>query len=152
MFSATEDGRYRLVLQRRLAHSPEKVWRALTETEHLRVWFVRILDYDRSELDFASGGPLVFVPKAEHGMPPGAGHVSVYDPPVLLEYTWDGEVLRWELTAEPGGCLLTFTNIVADRGTAEAVAIGWQLGLSDLAALVDGLPGESPGGDVAVGL
>ena len=32
-------GSWRLRFTRDLAHSPEKVWRAITETEHLMAWF-----------------------------------------------------------------------------------------------------------------
>ena len=33
------DGRWRLRFTRALAHPPEKVWRAITEPEHLQAWF-----------------------------------------------------------------------------------------------------------------
>ena len=33
------DGRWRLRFTRALAHPPEKVWRAITEPEHLAQWF-----------------------------------------------------------------------------------------------------------------
>ena len=33
------DERFRLRFSRQLAHSPEKVWRAITEPEHLEAWF-----------------------------------------------------------------------------------------------------------------
>jgi len=32
-------GRWRLRFTRTLDHPPEKVWRAITEPEHLRAWF-----------------------------------------------------------------------------------------------------------------
>ena len=36
-----EDGRWRLRFTRTLEHPPEKVWRAITEPEHLAHWFRR---------------------------------------------------------------------------------------------------------------
>ncbi|HKC74762.1 MAG TPA: SRPBCC domain-containing protein [Chloroflexota bacterium] len=33
------DGRWQLRFTRKLAHPPEKVWRALTEPAHLAAWF-----------------------------------------------------------------------------------------------------------------
>src|SRR5258708_20510209 len=33
------DGRWRLRFTRALAHPPEKVWRAITEPQHLQAWF-----------------------------------------------------------------------------------------------------------------
>lgn len=39
-----EDAGWRLRFARRLPHAPEKVWRALTEPEHLSVWFPTDID------------------------------------------------------------------------------------------------------------
>ncbi|RZQ59668.1 SRPBCC domain-containing protein [Amycolatopsis suaedae] len=124
-----EDGRFAVRFERRLTHPAAKVWRALTETGLLREWFVDILDYDRSRLDFTPGAALRF---AAEGMPDGEGTVVRCDPPRLLEYTWDGETLRWELHPDGAGCLLVFTNIVGDEDTAVAVKAGWAAGLDRL--------------------
>jgi uncharacterized protein YndB with AHSA1/START domain len=142
--SQLEDGRYELRFERRLAHAREKVWRAIADPAQLRAWFVEILDYDRSRLDFAEGAELAFVPKAEHDLPTGRGRTTRCEPPHLLEYTWDAEVLRWEL-AEDGtaACRLIFTNVVADLDFANAVAPGWQAGLDQLIKFLDGQSGAS---------
>jgi len=124
------DGRVALRFERRLAHPREKVWRALTEVDQLRRWFVEILDYDRCRLAFASGASLTFV---ANGLPDGHGEVTVYQPPAVLEYTWAGETLRFELTQDGEGCVLVFTNVVDDPGTAAAVTSGWRTGLERLA-------------------
>jgi len=126
------DGRFAVRFERAFAHPAAKVWRALTEQAHLRAWFVEILDYDRCRLDFAAGATLSFV--ATGDFPTGHGRVLACDPPHLLEYTWDTEILRFEL-AEDGdtACLLRFTNIVDGRDTADAVAPGWSTGLDRLA-------------------
>lgn len=127
-------GRVELRFERWFAHPREKVWRALTESAELRRWFVEILDYDRSALTFAQGASLTFVAE---GLPAGQGRVLAYDPPALLEYTWDEETLRWELSAEEGGCRLVFTNVVGDAGTAAAVDPGWDVGLKRLGDALD---------------
>lgn len=129
------DGRVALRFERRLGHPVDRVWRALTESAQLRAWFVEILDYDRCRLDFAPGAELAFVAA---GLPAGRGEVTGYDPPRLLEYTWDAEVLRWELAPDGPGCVLTFTNTVDGPETATAVTTGWRTGLDRLAALLDG--------------
>src|SRR3954452_2297075 len=103
------DGRIALRFERHLAHAREKVWRAITETDRLREWFVDILDYDRSRLAFAPGAALTF---AANGVAESRGEVTVYQPPALLEYTWGEEILRFELTPDAAGCLLVFTNVV----------------------------------------
>jgi uncharacterized protein YndB with AHSA1/START domain len=128
------DGRVELRYERRLAHSRDNVWRALTSTDELRRWFVEILDYDRSTLDFTPGADLTFV---AGGHPAGRGKVLTAEPPCLLEYTWDEETLRWELTEHGDGCLLVFTNVVPDPATATVVDEGWQLGMERLADALD---------------
>lgn len=126
------DGRFAVRFERRLAHPAAKVWRALTEPAHLRAWFVEILDCDRSRLGFAPGASLSFV--ATGDLHAGQGRVLAFDPPHLLEYTWDTEILRFELTLDgDSGCLLRFTNIVDGRDTADAVTPGWSTGLDRLA-------------------
>lgn len=140
----TDDGRFALRFVRRLHHPQAKVWRAITETEQLRGWFAHILDYDRLQFDLREGAQLAFVPKPEHaGLSVGRGEVTRVDPPRLLEYTWDSEILRWEL--EPDGdaaCRLVFTNVFSDRGDAPALGAGWHAGLDQLAAMLDGHPAD----------
>jgi uncharacterized protein YndB with AHSA1/START domain len=142
----TDDGRFALRFERRLLHPQAKVWRAITETDQLRAWFVQILDYDRLRFDLAPGAELAFVPKAEHeAMGIGHGRVTRFDPPNLLEYTWDSETLRWEL--EPDGdaaCRLVFTNIFDDRGSGAALGAGWHAGLDLLEASLDGREADPP--------
>jgi uncharacterized protein YndB with AHSA1/START domain len=128
------DGRVELRFERWFAHPPEKVWRALTTAGELCRWFVEILDYDRSALTFTPGAELTFV---ADGFPTGHGRVLACEPPALLEYTWDGETLRWELSAADDGCRLVFTNTVGDGDTAAGVDPGWDLGLKRLADALD---------------
>jgi uncharacterized protein YndB with AHSA1/START domain len=127
-----------LRFERSFPHSRARVWAAITDVDRLREWFVAILDYDRSELCFADGvgAELTFVPTAD-GLPTGHGVVTRFDPPHLLEYTWDGEMLRWELQADgESGCRLVFTNTLDDPEAAAAVEPGWQAGLDGLAAVL----------------
>jgi uncharacterized protein YndB with AHSA1/START domain len=128
------DGRVELRFERWFPHSRDKVWRALTSADELRAWFVEILDYDRSELTFVPGARLSFVAS---GFPSGQGSVVACVPPSLLEYTWDAETLRWELTEKDDGCQLVFTNTLADGDTAAAVDEGWHVGLKRLADALD---------------
>jgi uncharacterized protein YndB with AHSA1/START domain len=143
--TTTNEGRFALRFERRLAHPPEAVWRALTDVEQLRSWFVEILDYDRSQLEFAADARLTFVPKGDLDLPPDRGEVIRFEPPHLLEYAWGSEVLRWELSPDgDAGCRLVFTNIVDDPGTAAAVAPGWHIGLDKLSALLNDDAGYVP--------
>lgn len=138
-FGMTADGRCALRFERRLGHPPAKVWRALTEADHLQAWFVEIIDYDRLRLDLTPGARLDFFLKPGFGdVEAIRGDVVRADPPRLLEFTWDGETLKFELTPADGGCLLVFTNIFDDRDAASALGAGWHAGLDRLAALLDG--------------
>lgn len=121
-----------LRFERRLSHSPEKVWRALTDSQELAHWFPARIEGAReagAELRFlfAEGAPM-------------KGKISVFDPPRVLEYTWEGDLLRWELLPEGAGCLLVFTTIPADRANVARDATGWHFCLDNLEAAVAGNP------------
>lgn len=64
----------------------------------------------------------------------------MFDPPRVLEYTWEGDLLRWELKPEGTGCLLVFTTIPGDRANVARDATGWHFCLDNLEAAVDGNP------------
>ncbi|PZG03110.1 SRPBCC domain-containing protein, partial [Nonomuraea aridisoli] len=49
------DGRTTLRLQRRLPHPPEKVWRAITEPEHLAAWFPTTVTIDGDRISYGFG-------------------------------------------------------------------------------------------------
>ncbi|MDI1435768.1 SRPBCC domain-containing protein [Polyangium sorediatum] len=128
----TKGNHVELRFERRLAHAPEKVWRALTETQELAHWFPARIEGARE-----AGAGLQFF--FEEGAP-GAGKLLVFEPPRLLEYTWEGDVLRWELVPEGKGCLLIFTTIPAERANVARDATGWHFCLDNLEAAVDGTP------------
>jgi uncharacterized protein YndB with AHSA1/START domain len=131
------DGRYQLRFRRTLDHPPEKVWRALTEPEHLRAWFPADIEGER-----AAGARLRFVFRNHEG-DPSDGEMLVYDPPTVLEFRWGEELLRFEL--EPGhegaGTVLTFVNTFDELGKAARDAAGWHACLDILGYE---LAGEEP--------
>jgi uncharacterized protein YndB with AHSA1/START domain len=137
-----EDGRVALRFERALRHTPDRVWRALTDEDQLRGWFPAVVD-----LDQPAGTELTFRPtneqKARFDLPEPAspnGEITRVDRPHMLEYTWDDEVLRWELEPEAGGCRLVFSNMVEDRGATASIAAGWHAGLEVFEAQLDGRP------------
>jgi hypothetical protein len=108
----TADSGYVLRFERRLDHSPERVWRAITEPEELAHWF-----------------------------PPGEElQVTESEPPSLLAGTWFGDELRFELQADGDGCLLVFTHAFADRARAARDAAGWDRCFVRFDALLRGEP------------
>ena len=129
--------RHRLRFERRLAHPPEKVWRALTENAELAHWFPTRIDGPREP-----GAKLRFVFPGERTEEWAAmdGELMVYDPPRTLEYSWGGDILRWEL--QPGGehTLLVFTHTFEDETKAARDASGWDVCLDSLESALAAAP------------
>jgi uncharacterized protein YndB with AHSA1/START domain len=142
----TANDRPVLRFERHLAHSPEKVWKAITDPAELTHWFPQDL-----EGAFAPGARLRFVFRGEPPALDGKviedfkGEVLEIDPPRLIAYAWGEDILRWTLTPDGDGCLLVFTDTLADRGKAARDGAGWHVCLDGLGARLDGTSG--PGGD-----
>jgi uncharacterized protein YndB with AHSA1/START domain len=131
-----EDGeKWTLVLVRDLRHSPDKVWRALTDPAQLREW----APFDADE-SLATAGHTVTLTTAGSPTP----HVTETTvtraaAPTLLVYTWGGNDMRWELEALGGGTRLTLgTNI--DRRYIAMGAAGWHVCFD----VLDHLLGDAP--------
>jgi len=122
--------RWTLTFTRTLAHSREKVWRAVTEPEHLAVWYPQEIVGDRKV-----GAPLRFVSPAGDGFD---GQMLVFDPPSVIEFTWGADLLRIELRPDGAGTLLTLTDTFDDLGKAARDAAGWHECLDRLVSDLDG--------------
>jgi uncharacterized protein YndB with AHSA1/START domain len=116
-----------LCFRRRLAHPPEKVWRALVEPEHLAGWFPTTIDGER-----VAGARLRFRHRDDLA-PPFDGEMLAFEPPSLLELRWGGDVLRFELEADGDGTLLVFTDTLEELGKAARDGAGWHECLERLA-------------------
>jgi len=129
--------RWQLRFTRHLPHPPEKVWRAVTEPEHLVAWFPTTIDGER-----AAGAELRFAfPHA--GAPDMHGEMLAYDPPKVMELRWgDDDVLRIELEPVDGGrgTVLTLSDVFVELGKAARDAAGWHGCLFVLADVLDGKP------------
>jgi uncharacterized protein YndB with AHSA1/START domain len=139
-----KDGeKWTLVVVRNLSHPPTKVWRAITDPEHLREWAP--FDSDRSLASVGTaqlstvGAPTPMVAETQ---------VKRADEPKLLEFNWGGQDLRWEL--EPlsnGGTKLTLWHNI-DRRFIALGAAGWHLCFDVLDRALAGQPiGRIVGGD-----
>ena len=132
---ARRDDWWTLTFTRMLAHPREKVWRAVTEPEHLAAWFPQEIVGERK-----AGAPLRFAG------PDGAafaGQLLVFDPPSVVEFTWGTDLLRIELAADAvdgAGTVLTLTDTFDDVGKAARDAAGWHECLDLLAADLGGTP------------
>jgi uncharacterized protein YndB with AHSA1/START domain len=111
--------RMELQFTRSLAHPPDKVWRSITEAEHLAAWFP-----DRMEGDRAVGATLHFVPEG-HEDSAFDGKVLVFDPPRVFEFLWGDDTLRFELASSGAGTVLTLTDTFDELGKAARDAAGW---------------------------
>src|SRR5215469_5225733 len=121
------DGEVTLRFTRRLSHPPAKVWRALTEPEHLAAWFPTTV-----EGDLVPGARLRYNFR-EMSLPGFDGTVLACDPPRLLEFNWGDERLRFELTPAGQHTLLSFSASFAEVGRAARDAAGWHVCLDVLA-------------------
>lgn len=126
------DGRWRLRFTRRLRHSPEKVWRALTEPVQLAAWFPDTIEGDwhpGARLRFAEGSGYAF-----------DGEVVSVEPPRLLEFTWGSDRLRFEIEADGDGSILTLIDTLDELGKAARDGAGWHECLAKLEQHLDGSP------------
>jgi uncharacterized protein YndB with AHSA1/START domain len=130
-----KDGdKWTLILVRELRHPPAKVWKALTEPAQLREWAP--FDADRDL------GVVGAVKLSTVGTP--TPHVSDStvkraDPPKLLEYSWGGNDVRWELEPLGDGTRLTLWHNI-DRGYVSMGAAGWHICFDVLDRLLAGEP------------
>ena len=117
-----KDGdQWTLVLVRELRHSPEKVWQALTDPVHLREWAPFDADRNLATLGAVKlttvGAPTPMVSETT---------VKRAEAPRLLEFSWGGGDLRWELKPLGSGTRLTLWHNI-DRGFISWGAAGWHI-------------------------
>jgi uncharacterized protein YndB with AHSA1/START domain len=133
---------YTVRFERDLPHAPEKVWRALTEREHLRKWFPSdVLGGWEvgSKLQFVFPDDVAGI-VAEEDM---RGEVLAMEPGRILEFSWGpNSVFRVELAAEGAGSRLILSETIAEASLAARQAAGWEVCLESLDAVL--ASGEAP--------
>jgi uncharacterized protein YndB with AHSA1/START domain len=138
-----DGGRTVLRFTRRLAHPPDKVWRAITDPAELRHWFPARVDTEPRV-----GAPMRFTFEGMD-LAPSSGEVVEFDPPRVFAYRWDDNMLRWEIVPDGDGCRLYFSHTLGggelwtDRPSAARHAAGWDVCLDALGARLDGRAAES---------
>jgi uncharacterized protein YndB with AHSA1/START domain len=110
----TVDGRPALRFERRLDHSVQRVWRAVTEPAELARWFVAEVPWTPvAGEEFEAGGE--------------RGRITALEPPRLLAWTWGVERYSFELAPDGAGCVLVFTHVFDPRlGPGWQHAAGWE--------------------------
>jgi uncharacterized protein YndB with AHSA1/START domain len=114
------DGRTQLSIERRFPHPQEKVWRAVTQPEHLDQWF----PFD-VEVDLRVDGAMSFVDKRPDASTKLSGRVLELDPPRVFAFDWEGEVLRFDLEPDGDGTRLVFSHTINDHYGAASFTAGW---------------------------
>jgi len=125
------DGNWQLRFTRKLPHPPEKVWRALTEPEHLEAWFPTTIEGEQ-----VAGAALRF---SHHDapLPPFEGEMLTYEPPSLMEFRWGEDTLRFALEPDGSGTKLTLVDTLGELGKAARDGAGWHTCLDRLAYHLD---------------
>lgn len=136
-----------VTFHRMLPYPIEDVWTAITDPKELERWFMVKVSREpttgRLEMWHSTGVR-------------ATGNVLVWDPPRVYEYEWmvepepalrsgEDSVVRFELSAVPGGTLLVLTHRKLSRRTAEVFANGLKSFLDRLAAQLGGAPLPMPG-------
>lgn len=98
----TIDGRPALRFERTLAHSIERVWRAISDPAELERWFPAAADWTPATGEtFEAYG--------------ATGEVTEVDAPHRLAWTFGDEQFSFELAVHESGCQLVFTHVFDDR-------------------------------------
>jgi len=126
---------WELVVVRELHHSPEKVWRALTDPAQLREWAPFDADGNMgiagSAVKLSTVGtpsPMISETKIKRAVEPN-----------ILEYSWGDGDLRWELEDFGGGTRLTLWHNI-DRRYISMGAAGWHICLDVMDHALSGTP------------
>lgn len=133
-----QDGpRYTLLVERQLAHPPEKVWRVVTERGLLKQWFPCDVEGEwkvGAELRFN------FLRGEGEGLSEEElrGEVVSVDEPRLLEFRWGTELIKYELTPEGDGCRFRLSQSLDDPSWGARNAAGWEMCLENLDLLLEG--------------
>ena len=123
-----------LILVRDLRHPPALVWQALTDPAQLSQWAP--FDADRS---LAAVGPVRLSTAGTPTPQVSESAVKRAEAPRLLEYSWGGNDLRWELEPLGGGTRLTLWHGI-DRRFISWGAAGWHVCFDVLERFLAGDP------------
>ncbi len=130
---------WRLRFTRTYPHKIEKVWRAITEPEHLAAWFPCTIEGERR-----AGAKLKFSFPGEVNVPPITGRMIAFEPPRLMEFDWGGDVIRIELEPDDQDTRFTLYDFIGEYGKAARDAAGWHVCLFLLEAHVAGETKPAP--------
>jgi uncharacterized protein YndB with AHSA1/START domain len=129
-----------LTFKRRLKHSIESVWAAITDPAERADWFGAMT------IEGRVGGAIELVaegPPASREQRTIKGRILVWDPPRVFEHEWDQpivekSIVRYELVPEGDATILTFTHRGLSLPHAQGYISGTHAFLDRLTAHLDG--------------
>ena len=139
-----DDGRWTLIFVRDLRHPPAAVWTALTDPAEIDRW----APFQASR-DLGALGDVILTQIDGDDREDFKAVVRRAESPVLLEYVWGDDLLRWELEPTGDGTRLTLRHTLNDPGIEAMVAAGWHLCFDQLGKVLDGEPVEAIRGQAA---
>ncbi|MBX3095500.1 MAG: SRPBCC domain-containing protein [Fimbriimonadaceae bacterium] len=129
-----EDGdQATLVFRREFRHEQSVIWSMITLKAHLERW-----------APFSPSRDLNYTGPVEIMMTDGPESdtyqemVTAVTAPSLVEYTWGGDLLRWQLESVDMGTALTLRNRVSNAEWLSRVAAGWHICLQVMDHLAGG--------------
>lgn len=139
----TDDG-LELRYERRLRHSPEKVWKAIATPEGIACWFAIPVGMEMragGQYNLRFNHPVTDTWTEANAAAVRPNTILAYDPPRLFEHTFgEGHVVRWALEPDGDGTWLVMTHRVPAKDIGEATGYlgGWQQHLKGLEAAIAG--------------
>lgn len=133
--ASTEGENWTFVLSKQLRHPPGKVWKALTDPKHLREW----APFDADGNMGAQGATVKLTTVGTPQPYTSETKITRADEPHLLEYSWGGNDMKWELEDYDGGTRLTLWAAIHLNYIAMGAA-GWQICLDVLDHLLANTP------------
>jgi uncharacterized protein YndB with AHSA1/START domain len=125
---------------RRFDHPVERVWSAITESEQLKFWMpCDIVGERRAGADITLPFWPAQVERYQLEETILTGRIEVWDPPAVFQWTWGGDILRFELERADAGTTMTFTTWLESpdpEGAANAAG-GYHVCLDQLGVLLD---------------
>ena len=125
------DQHFTVTMERMYPHAVEKVWAYLTENDKLQQWFPE-LAVESLQVD----GRITF------DMGDGSFEemkILSLEPRRLLEFTWDRDVVAFELEQTAEGCIVVFVeklSTIMDHTPRDLA--GWHICLDAIYTLLDG--------------
>jgi len=135
---------YSITFTRQSKHSPERLWRAITDSAEVSRWMAHPAHIDLRRggsyaVDFSRTGGLGIDGVIVAVGPPRSSSdprvtPEAFEPQQLLRYAWGTGVVEWAI--EPHGTgsryTLTLAGLEMGRIPADAFAAGWHCQLADL--------------------